>query len=54
MVKVHITIDKEMYEVLTKIEELMESLVNYFETIEIQVCDEKGKKGTERTGKLKD
>ena len=51
MVKVHITIDKEMYEVLTKIEKLMESLVNYFETIEIQVCDEKD---TERTGKLKD
>ncbi len=47
MVKVNITIDKETYEVLTKIEELMERLVNYFEIIEIQVCDEKG---TERTG----
>ena len=39
-----------MYEVLTKIEELMESLVNYFETIEIQVCDEKGEKEQKELG----
>ncbi len=40
MVKVTINLDKEMYQTLSKIEQNLQALVNYFETIEIQV-DEK-------------
>ncbi len=40
MVKVYIKLDKQMYETLAQIEKNLQSLVNYFENIEIEVTDE--------------
>lgn len=40
MVKVTIQLDKEIYEVLDKIEKLMSTLVNYLDNLEIVVTDE--------------
>jgi hypothetical protein len=41
MVKVYIKLDKQMYETLAQIEKQLQSLVNYFENIEIEISEEK-------------
>jgi hypothetical protein len=40
MVKVCIKLDKQMYETLAKIETHLQSLVNYFGNIEIEIDEE--------------
>ena len=47
MVKVTIQLEKEIYEVLHKIEKHMEALVNYLDNLEIVVTDEKEVKTVE-------
>ncbi len=47
MVRVYIKLDKQMYETLAQIEKHLQSLVTYFENIEIEVTDEK--RETERS-----
>jgi hypothetical protein len=40
MVKVYIKLDKQMYETLAKIEKHLQSLVTYFDNIEIEIDEE--------------
>jgi hypothetical protein len=40
MVKVYIKLDKQVYLTLEQIEKQLESLVNYFENIEIEIDEE--------------
>ena len=40
MVKVYIKLDKQMYKVLEQIEKHLQSLVTYFDNIEIEIDEE--------------